>query len=432
MAIDHGETCTWAPNSGNNDSLTLSTKSMPLTTADRYIAQLRRANTKIRSISLAGNDITNENVDAFATAMLGNTSVTYLAMFCVQGGDTFKGATLLAASAMSLSSLQTLSWSNIFDGGYAVRILAQGIRLSKTLNRVLLMDSKFKNCDIELLAKALGDNTSIETIGLDCCGITDEGAFAISKLIKKNHVLRTLSLNENGITDVGAEALLKSIFDTKDLNSIWASNHSLTSFSRDGNDCGMEQFYFVSPEMKDKISKILDINRYGTNPADIGRHKIALHMEQSFEISWIKELDHKVMPQILSWCGRTASYEILRNIPELFAQRQEHTPLLKQQEVHHHLAQAIAMRSSGQNKLTHANICKKLMCSVHRQSRVHRQSSASSKQNRHPVALDEIDRSLGSTRAARDGGHISRMIKRGRNAFRTRKVHCKCRLSLPC
>ena len=288
-----------------------------LSNADRYIAKLRSSKSTLRSISLAGNDITDENIDAFATALLGNRDVTHLSMFYVRGGNTLRGSAFLAASAMSLPSLRTLSWSNIFEGGYAVKMLAKGIRSSKTFNRLLLMDSKLKYSDVALLASALEENTSIETIGLEGCGVTDEGVLPMSKMLKKNQALRTLSLSENGITDIGAEVLLASIFDTDSFNSIWMSNHTITSFSRDGK--GMKQFYFVSTVLKNKITRILDINRSGRSQADTGRRKIALHMETNFERSLEKGLDLKLIPRVLSWCGRTASFEVLRNMPELFA-----------------------------------------------------------------------------------------------------------------
>ncbi|KAL7473093.1 hypothetical protein ACHAXS_013473 [Conticribra weissflogii] len=307
-----------AATSSTNDSKNQHTR-LRLSTADRYIVRLRNGNSTVRSISLAGNDVTNENVDAFATALLKNQSVTYLAMFCLRGGDSVKGSALLAASAMSLPSLRTLSWSNVFEDGVAVKILAQGIRSSKSLNRVLLMDSKLRSSDIVALAAALEGNISVETIGLEGCGVTDDGATALAKMLKKNKSLRTLSLSDNGITDLGAKEFLTAMFDTKDFNSIWRSNHSITSFAR--NSGGSAQFSFVSPKLQKCITRILDINQTGVDHVDIARSKIALHMEENFQRTWVKDLNKEVMPHVLSWCGCTASFEILRNMPELLASR---------------------------------------------------------------------------------------------------------------
>lgn len=301
-----------------------------LSTADRYIARLRNESTNVRSISLAGNDITNENVDAFATALLRNQNVTYLAMFCLRGGESVKGSAILAASAMSLPSLRTLSWSNIFEDGVAVKILAQGIRSNKSLKRLLFMDSKLRSSDIVALAAALEGNASVDTIGLEGCGVTDDGAISLAKMLKKNTSLRTLSLSENGITDVGAKELLKSIFDTEDFNSIWSSNHTITSFAR--NSDGIAQLSFVSPQLQKNIIRILDINQTGYDKVDIARNKIALHMEENFQRTWVKDLNNEVMPHVLSWCGRTASFEILRNMPELLASRPSRRKLRAKQD----------------------------------------------------------------------------------------------------
>jgi hypothetical protein len=289
----------------------------PTTVADRYIAQLKHDN--VQNISLAGNDITDDNIGSFVSALVDNKSVTYLALFCVQGGNTCKGSTMLAASAMSLSSLRTLSWSNIFDGSkHAVKILSHGLRSSATLNRVLLTNSKFTSAEIRVLTDALSVNTSVKTLGLEGCGVSDDGARRVSNMLKSNRTLQTVSLSENGITDVGAETLLEAIYDTTSFDSIWNSNHVVSSFSRstseDGRGNSMVKFNHVSDDMKHKICEILNINRESRNPA---RQKVTLHLERNPKICMSQDIDTNAIPDILSWCGRTASFEMLRNMPEI-------------------------------------------------------------------------------------------------------------------
>nr|NGX38671.1 hypothetical protein [Chlamydiota bacterium] len=79
----------------------------------------------------------------------------------------------------------------------------------------------------EALAKALGVNSTLQTLKLYRNSVGDKGAKALAKALESDHSLQTLNLEGNSVGDKGAEALAKALEINSTLQSLDLRHNSV-------------------------------------------------------------------------------------------------------------------------------------------------------------------------------------------------------------
>jgi len=188
-------------------------------------------------------------------------------------GDPEMVQSIVDSVDVSLNVL-SLSWNEI--GSQGVRVIADFLATNPSLKELHLRDRLVDN-DAEVLSDALRDNTE----------------------------LRGLALRGNQITAIGRKHLLRALFDTTNLNTCAASNHTC-------------RVWDLTPD-------ISGVNKY-TDPAANRAMKIftvlAASNQSFFEVSCIGDASYKLIPMALSLAQSFTPelsdvYEVHTETPEL-------------------------------------------------------------------------------------------------------------------
>jgi Leucine Rich repeat len=91
-------------------------------------------------------------------------------------------------------------------------LLAAGVALSATLQRLRLADTAAGDAGAAALSSALSDASPVRDLDLSGCGVTDEGVHALCGAIAGGAQLQSLALSRNsGVTAAGLAAALQQL-----------------------------------------------------------------------------------------------------------------------------------------------------------------------------------------------------------------------------
>lgn len=190
-----------------------------------YIIQLftsiiNNENSLIHHVSLRMNAIKNEGAFAIANGLKINNTIRYLnisyAMINEEGimalMESLKYNTTL--THLDLSDNRIDNYDNTkLNGSHSI---ADMLKNNKTLIALHLSRNYIPNNAIKIIAKSFKFNNTLSHLSLDYCDITDDGAIALDKYVKKyNSSLIYLCINKNRI----AHHISNSIKDSIDRNN---------------------------------------------------------------------------------------------------------------------------------------------------------------------------------------------------------------------
>lgn len=314
--------CTFFGENNNLRSIGLSHFEVDNETARLFASMLgQRQHNTMKFLELQDNDFGDEEIEAIATALSGQSSLEHLSLmdnYVGKLGCIALGTTLEGWQAPNLMKLD-LAFNDIDDEG--LHGLAAG----------LVNCTKLTNLDLSW-------NDSITAIGLrslapffqseHCClrdfkmfGVYfgDEGAIVLVDGLVGNTSLEEMSISIDGsastynrnapaITDVGWSAFSRLLCDTSSVSKTYMSNHTLLQIYKD----------LSSPALPSKVEDYLELNRNkwddgGTNVPmlKILTHHNDLEMEPFFK--W----KLKFLPVVVHWFDMAKfSQEVLSEVQE--------------------------------------------------------------------------------------------------------------------
>lgn len=87
-------------------------------------------------------------------------------------------------------------------------ILARALQHRTSMEVLILHDNQIEDIGVRALAAAFSLSlSSLQVLGLEATGMTDEGVSHLSKMLKKNRSLKSIGLGENQITNRGVQSL---------------------------------------------------------------------------------------------------------------------------------------------------------------------------------------------------------------------------------
>mmetsp|Transcript_1460 Transcript_1460/g.2307 ORF Transcript_1460/g.2307 Transcript_1460/m.2307 type:complete len:394 (+) Transcript_1460:338-1519(+) len=134
--------------------------------------------------------------------------------------------TILARDKSSpTTNLQVLGLSSNNIGLMGSKALANTLKCSKTLKRLILRQNDIGNEGALAFGKALRTNNCLEFLDLTATNIHDEGAIALCNGLESNSSLKTLLLGHNHIGDEGIQAFANLLQTSTTAESTTRKNH---------------------------------------------------------------------------------------------------------------------------------------------------------------------------------------------------------------
>ena len=180
---------------------------------------------------------------------------------------------------------------------------------SNLLRSLDIWDTFIGKDDVEMLARILNSNSSLEELTLCSCNIQNEGVIALAESLANNCTLKTLDLSNwgrpdsaNVISTEGWSALAKTLCDTSSVNNTYLSNHTLDNVGINGR------------KLPGDVKLYLEMNKC-TNKQLVGRKKI-LKNHCHFDVKPLivmstgeeDEFSLGMLPLIISWLERVAPF----------------------------------------------------------------------------------------------------------------------------
>ena len=165
--------------------------------------------------------------------------------FCALSGSI---ATLLSSLPKSVTCLE-MKCARLDKGEYIAlgRVLSSPSRIKHLVVQSAITDTTFNIFDyiaesisslvslnlkglhygVRLLAKALRNNSTMDSLSLTCSAINDDGATALANVLKCNSTLKSINLAYNRISAIGATELAKALTNNSTLKSLSLANNSI-------------------------------------------------------------------------------------------------------------------------------------------------------------------------------------------------------------
>lgn len=216
------------------------------------LADAVRVNNVLRSLDMSGNRVGVRGFQAFASALVLNTTLRHLHLRKTKdaggacGIDTATRAnrtletlnistnhigdsgTAAIASALEVNpKLHTLDlrWNNVGILG-AVGLCA-ALRVNQSLRVLLLQGNQIDDRASASLANAIRTNSSLITLSLDNNQVGYDGAANIATALQVNHTLETLAISRNNILE-GKAALFRSLKENSSLQKLTLDGTNLS------------------------------------------------------------------------------------------------------------------------------------------------------------------------------------------------------------
>ena len=270
----------------------------PLGVADRGFYDGLKSNSSIHNLSLVGDigqstlAIGQEILQAYQenNSHLINLRIERAGL--QSGGDRVVGDTL--RSCRNLQSV-TLNNCNITDA--QLLPIVDAIRGHSMLEKLNLGRNNIGNVGCEAIATLLADPIcNLRTLNLGRNAIHNEGASTIANSLTTNKKMQDLYLHSNPIDQSAQDVFSRLLCNTSNINSLYASNHTLKTFLLGGQAPGQ---HFAS---------LLSMNTH-TNKSHAAIKKILkyhpnIDMEPLFQWDAEGEQTLKALPHIINWFER--------------------------------------------------------------------------------------------------------------------------------
>ena len=184
--------------------------------------------------------------------------------------------------------------------------------------RALNLNSNTLDFDgVQLIAQLLErSNSKLEQLCLENNGIDDDGAEFLAVALLKNTTLLRLEMDRNSIGERGSSAFMHLVNDTRSIEGMLSSNHTLLEVDLTRESCGQE----IEDTMCHDImwNALLINSQYSGNSKAAGRAKVLaarVSFEKRMELTRIKgvenfqmppliDIDLKLLPYVLALTGR--------------------------------------------------------------------------------------------------------------------------------
>mmetsp|Transcript_18063 Transcript_18063/g.30471 ORF Transcript_18063/g.30471 Transcript_18063/m.30471 type:complete len:570 (+) Transcript_18063:253-1962(+) len=220
---------------------------------------------RLESLNLASMGVDDERTIVLATGLTTHKSLKHLNLSQNDIGDEGIAALVSGITAAANTSLETLNLSRNAFTTAGVRSLSTLIQSERsTLKDLSINDMRIDDDGISILADALTNNTSLETLFLDL----------------------------HGSTSAGKKTLLRLLCDTSSINNTYLSNHTLQTIG-------------WSDQFIDE-GKYFSLNRQGKQLNPINRRlvpmcKILIHHPDLADMKPFYKWKLKFIPVIADW-----------------------------------------------------------------------------------------------------------------------------------
>lgn len=221
------------------------------------------------------------------------------------------------------SNLETLNLNANFLDDKAATHLAESMMLSgfQSLTRLDLSLNHVGPTGAQALAEVVACNPKLQRLLLIGNNLGDSGATCLANALKTNSTLLELNLGYNRVTSVGMNALRMAVYDTTSLDTIVASNHTVSILF---HDYCADDFanWGCSEEQIDEMEQVLRINALPKHDPDlppIPQLKIIFRLAHNFDMKYFLHIDRKHLPEVLKFVaahvGQEKLFYMMRNMP---------------------------------------------------------------------------------------------------------------------
>jgi Ran GTPase-activating protein (RanGAP) involved in mRNA processing and transport len=169
------------------------------------LAQALETNTSLESLYLSGNEIGPAGARALAHALTKNTQLRSLHLSGNNIGE--EGARFLADGISGNAALRALYLGTNGIGAAGMQSLATALTQNKSLEELTLGQNKGGSAGVRHLASAFATgHVALSTLELGKNGVDQEGAIALARSLCGVNRLQNLYMDHNPLGDVGASA----------------------------------------------------------------------------------------------------------------------------------------------------------------------------------------------------------------------------------
>jgi len=312
-------------------------------------------NKSLNHFSLCDNEITNGQVVEIITALSMHPQLTKLYLSDNAPSNMGRNectalSTLLRCTTTQLQEL-ILNENNIDDVG--VEILVNGLANVNTLQTLNLCSNRSITIKgwkaVATLLKR--PNSNLQQLEIYHNNIGDEGALIFANALANNSTLETLDLDYCGITGGGLAPFSKLLCDISSVNETYLSNHTLQYMGDQSSD--------------ENVLGSLNINGSGSesNKGQVAMTKIFKH-HSHFDMEPFFEWEFKVLPLMINWFANAArrvtrydqkisrsrlsvTFDFIREFPMLYVE-----PITRQ-EIAEYTAMEESLQAGGQMEGEH-------------------------------------------------------------------------------
>ena len=267
---------------------------IPLGVADRgfYDGLKRNSSISVLSLNCDRHNISGGVGQEILQVYQENNNLTRLCIqqaVLVNGGDNAITETLRWCRNLQIVTLQSCSITD-----EQLLPMVDAIRGHRPLESLGLFDNIIGNAGCDAIATLLADsNCNLRILSLGDNAIHNEGAITIANSLTNNKQLQQLYLYGNPIDQTIIQGVFSNILcNTSNINSLYASNHTLKSFN-------LEQ------QLVQQLQSLSRLNE-DTNKSHVVIKKIIkfhpnINMEPFFQWDADGEQTLKALPYIVNW-----------------------------------------------------------------------------------------------------------------------------------
>lgn len=193
------------------------------------LATVLQINKTLESLDIASTDQTSQSLISICTVLNKNTTITYLDVSrTVPYTDEQTLANHFSKLLARNTTLTTLKLSKCDISDTGANAIAYYLRNNTTLKHLDISSNKLSSDGAEALAELLKVNTCLEELCLCSNRIRDTGTIALSEVLAcKNNTLKKLWITNNEVTGKGLSSLAASLQKNTTLIHLYVWGNSL-------------------------------------------------------------------------------------------------------------------------------------------------------------------------------------------------------------
>ena len=266
------------------------------------IAQSLCKHTKLKTIDLRSNNITEKSSEALASIISSNTGLEELYL----GNNTIQlGVIEISTALKDISSLKVLGLDNNNIPEEAADELSAAIRANNSLEKLWLYDNRLGS-STAMIVNALKQVTTLKVLNLnENQNRSEELAPALTSIISNNKFVEILLLSDNNLNDDGVIKIAQSLCKHTKLKIINLQSNNITEKSAEAlssiisSNTGLEELYLgnntiqlgvitISTALKTISSlKVLDLDNNNIPEEAAYQLSAAIRANNSLEKLWL-------------------------------------------------------------------------------------------------------------------------------------------------